>query len=97
MVDHYFPLIESAPNLSAIRVDINDATEDADILFLRDGSGWGMVDDQLCRLAETADNPVTLILEEVSSPELSKGVSGVLDGSEFLPKFRKARGLIRFE
>lgn len=97
MVDHYFPLIESAPNFSAVRVGITEATKEADIVFLVDRSGWERVDEQLCRLAETASCPVTLFLETVSRLELKNDVSVDLGGSEFLPRFRKAGGLILFE
>lgn len=96
MIDHYFPLIESAPNLSTIRVEVNETTKDLDILLLRDSPGWKEVDNHLCRLAERANGPVILALE-VSSLELPKDVAVFLEGPKFLPKFQKAGGLIRFE
>jgi hypothetical protein len=97
MVKHYFPLIESAPKLSAIHVEVDEETKEADIPFLGESSGWEGVDDQLCRLAEKASGPVTLLLEATSNPELTDRVSKILDGPQFLPKFREARGLIRLE
>lgn len=99
MVHYYFPLIESAPNLSTIRIDVTGETRDSDIPFLRVSSGWKEVDLQLCRLAEGAKGTVTLVLDVVLSLELSrrKGVFDVLAGSQFLSGFLKAGGLIRFE
>jgi len=99
MVHYYFPLIESAPNLSTIRIDVTGETRDSDIPFLRESSGWKEVDLQLCRLAEGAKGTITLILDVVLSLELSrrKGIFNVLAGSQFLSEFLKAGGLIRFE
>ena len=97
MVNHYFPLIGSAPNLSRIHLEVNQETEDSDIIFLRDSHGWKGVDRQLCRLAEMADGPVTLILDTTSKPGSPSDVSEVLDGPQFLPEFLKAGGLVRFE
>jgi hypothetical protein len=99
MVHHYFPLIGSAPNLSTIRIDVNEETKDSDILSLRDSSGWEEVDLQLCRLAKGARGPVTLVLDVVLSLESSnkKDPFGILTGSQFLSEFLEARGHIRFE
>jgi hypothetical protein len=99
MVYHYFPLIGSAPNLSTIRVDVNEETRDSDVLSLRDSSGWKEVDLQLCRLAKGARGPVTLVLDVVLSLELSSKIDPfrILAGPQFLPKFLDAGGLIRFE
>ena len=99
MINHYFPLIDSAPNLSMIHIDIIGDTKDSDIPFLKDSSGWKEVDLQLSRLAKGARGPVTLVLDVVLSLELSGGkdLFGVLTGSQFLSEFSKAGGLIRFE
>ena len=99
MVHHYFPLIGSAPNLSTIRIDVNEETKDSDILSLRDSSGWEEVDLQLCRLAKGARGPVTLVLDAVLSLESSnkKDPFGTLTGSQFLSEFLEARGRIQFE
>lgn len=99
MVHHYFPLIESAPNLSTVHIAVNDETKESDILSLGDSSGWKEVDLQLCRLAEGARGPVTLVLDVVLSLELTnwKDPFGVLAGSPFLSEFIKAGGRIRFE
>ena len=99
MVHHYFPLIESAPNLSTIYIEVTRDTKASDILFLRDSSEWKEVDLQLCRLAKGARGTVTLVLDVVLSHELShrKDVFDVLTGSQFLSEFLKAGGLIRFE
>jgi len=99
MVNHYFPLIESAPNLSTIHIEVTEETKDSDIPFLRDSSGWKEVDLQLCRLASGARGTVTLVLDVVLSPELSdrKDVFGILAGSQFLSEFLGAGGLIRFK
>jgi len=99
MIHYYFPLIQSAPNLSTIRIDVTGETRDSDIPFLKESSGWKEVDLQLCRLAEGAKGTVTLVLDVVLSLELSrrKGVFDILTGSQFLSGFLKAGGLIRFE
>ena len=99
MIHHYFPLIESAPNLSVIHIDVTGETRDSDIPFLRDSSGWKEVDLQLCRLAKGARGTVTLVLDVVLNLELShrKDVFGTLTGSQFLSEFLKAGGLIQFE
>ena len=99
MIHHYFPLIESAPNLSTIHVDVTGETRDSDISFIRNSSRWKEVDLQLCRLAEGARGTVTLVLDVVLSLELSerRDVFSVLAGTEFLSKFLKAGGLIRFD
>ncbi|KAF9648440.1 hypothetical protein BDM02DRAFT_3261023, partial [Thelephora ganbajun] len=54
MVHHYFPLVESAPNLSTIHIDVTTETKESDVYFLRDSSGWKEVDLQLCRLVKGA-------------------------------------------
>lgn len=95
MIYHYFPLIQSAPKLSTIKVELNKETKDADCCFLRDSSGWNVVDHHLCRLAEGASGPVTLVLDTTSSLNLTQDVSEILDGSQFLPEFKKRGGLIR--
>ena len=99
MVHHYFPLIESAPNLSTIHIEVTGETKDSDIPFLRDSPGWREVDLQLSRLAEGARGTVTLALEVVLSLELSRreSVFNILDKSQFLSEFKKAGGLIRYE
>ena len=99
MVHHYFPLIESAPNLSTVHIAVNDETKESDIPSLGDSPGWKEVDLQLCRLAKGAKGPVTLVLDVVLSLELtnSKDPFGVLAGSPFLSEFTKAGGRVRFE
>ena len=99
MAHHYFPLIESAPNLSTIHIEVTGETKDSDIPFLRDSSGWKEIDLQLCRLAEGARDTVTLVFDVVLNLELShrKGVFNPLAGSQFLSEFLKAGGLIRFD
>ena len=99
MIHYYFPLIESAPNLSTIRIEVTGETKDSDIPFLRGSSGWKEVDLHLCRLAKGARGTVTLVLDVVLSLELltRKDVFGILAGSQFLSGFLKAGGLIRFE
>lgn len=99
MIHHYFPLIESAPSLLTIHIDVTGETKDSDISFLKGSSGWKEVDLQLCRLAKGARGTVTLALDVVLSLELSnrKDVFGILAGSQFLSEFLQAGGLIRFE
>ena len=99
MVHHYFPLIESAPKLSTIHIDVNAETKDSDICSLRNSPGWKEVDLQLCRLAGGAKGSVTLVLDVVLSLDLPNGTDafGLLTGSGFLSEFTKAGGLIRFE
>ena len=99
MIHHYFPLIESAPNLSTIHIEVNEETKDSDIPFLSDSSGWKEVDLQLCRLTKGARSTVTLVLGVVLSLELfhRKGVFDNLAKSQFLSEFQKVGGLIRFE
>lgn len=100
MVHHYFPLIESAPNLSTIHIEVTGETKGSDIHFLRGSSGWKEVDLQLCRLAEGARGTVTLVLDVVLSVELlshREDVFAILVGSQFLSEFSKAGGLINFK
>jgi len=99
MVNRYFPLIKSAPNLSTVHIGVTEDTKDRDISFLRDAYGWKQVDSHLCRLAEGAMGTVTLVLDVVLNHELSdrKDVFGTLTGSQFLSEFSKAGGLFRFE
>ena len=99
MIHHYFPLIESAPNLSTIHIEVNEETKDSDIPFLSNSSGWKEVDLQLCRLAKGARSTVTLVLGVVLSLELfhGKGVFDILAKSQFLSEFQKVGGLIRFQ
>lgn len=99
MIHHHLPLIKSAPNLSTIHITVTEETKESDLSFIRNSSGWKEVDLQLCRLAEVARGTVTLILDVVLSRELSirRDVFGALAGSEFLSKFLKAGGLVRFE
>ena len=99
MICHYFPLIESAPNLSTIHIAVNEETKDSDILSLSDSSGWKEVDLHLCRLAQGARGPVMLVLDVVLSLDLPNGKDpfGILAGSQFLSGFLEEGGLIRFE
>ena len=99
MVHHYFPLIESAPNLLTIRIEVTGEIKDSDLPFLRDSSGWKEVDLELCRLAKGARGTVTLVFDVVFSLELShqEDFVDVLAGSHFLSAFLSAGGLIRFE
>lgn len=99
MVHRYFPLIKSAPNLSTIHIVVAEDTKESDLSFIRSSSGWKEVDLQLCRLTEVARGTITLVLDVVLNHELSirRGVFDALAGSEFLSKFLKTGGLVRFE
>ena len=99
MIHRYLPLIKSAPNLSTIHIAVAEDTKESDLSFIRNSSGWKEVDLQLCRLAEVARGTITLVLDVVLNHELSirRGIFDTLAGSEFLSKFLKAGGLVRFE
>lgn len=94
MINHQFPLIESAPNLSMIHIEVNEETNDTDILS--DSSGWDQVEHQLCRLAEGTSG-LTLLLETTSSEEWSDKASEIVSRLQFLPEFQKAGGTVQIK
>jgi hypothetical protein len=96
MTHHYFPLIKSAPNLSAIRIGVTREMKDSDISFMKNFSRWKEVGLQLCRPVEGTGGTITLVLDVVLNLELSerKDTFGILDGTKPLSEFMKADGLV---